>query len=200
MGAFGILTYLVACGQTGWLDQPVMEWVASLRSPMLDGPMKVATLIGSFNWAVCGLLGVSLWAWRRNETRASIPVFLAAFLIGMAMETALKLTVPHWRPSVTAVPASMDTATRMRLAGFPSGHAFYSAIVFSWLANICLSIKTWWARWLFLGCMLLIGLVGFTRLYLNRHWASDVLGSWLLTLLVLSIARCWKQKTDKRVA
>ena len=197
--AFGLLTYLVARGRTVWFDQPVAQWVASLRSSALDGPMKCATLFGILNWAVCGLLGLSLWAWRRDETRASIPTFLAAFLIGMAMETVLKLTVPHWRPSVTALPASMDAATRLRLAGFPSGHAFYSSYVFGWLARELALWKTWWALLLRLGCVTLIGLVGFSRLYLNRHWASDVLGSWFLALLVFAIVRCWEQGTNKRV-
>ncbi|MBI3312351.1 MAG: phosphatase PAP2 family protein, partial [Candidatus Omnitrophica bacterium] len=191
--AFGLLTYQVARGHTVRFDHAIAQWVAALRSPALDGPMKFATQFGSLNWAVCGLLGVSLWAWRREETRASLPTFLAAFLIGMVMETVLKLTVPHWRPSVTTLPASMNAAMHLRLAGFPSGHAFYSACVFGWLASACSSMKRWWARWFSLGCVALIGLVGFTRLYLNRHWASDVLGSWLLTLLVLSIARYWER-------
>jgi membrane-associated phospholipid phosphatase len=117
------------------------------------------------------------------------------------MEVTLRLSIPHWRPDTLTLPASMDLVTRFELAGFPSGHAFRSAFVFGWLGDELKTVHAGWARLGRLLCVVMIVLVGFSRLYLNRHWASDVLGSWLVALVAFSIARCWEggwPKTSRR--
>ena len=116
-----------------------------------------------------------------------------AFLMGMLVEGALRLIVPQWRPWTAGVLPEANLLTRVHLAAFPSGHAFRSAFLFGWLGW---ELAAWRSRLAGIGqglCVAMIGLVGVSRLYLNRHWATDVLGGWLVALLMLSVAAAWRQ-------
>jgi membrane-associated phospholipid phosphatase len=64
--------------------------------------------------------------------------------------------------------------------GLPSGHAM-SAVVISGLLAAALR-KTW----VWVGAVLLMILVGFSRVYLGLHFPTDVLGGWLVGGLLLA--------------
>lgn len=188
--ALGVLSVLVAQGVLVPLDQQIAGWAAALRSPMLDGPMRILTWFGGSTWTLLGLSGLSALAWRRGGW-AAVRVIWLAFLLGAAMEVILRLSVAQWRPDTTALPPAMDAVTRFELAGFPSGHAFRSAFVFGWLA---VEVRGWPRAgcWRAL-CLVMTALVGFTRVYLNRHWATDVVGAWLVVLAAVAMAR-WREQ------
>ena len=195
--ALGVLSHQVAKGHAVPVDQLVASWVAALRSPVLDEPVRLLTCFGGSTWTLLALCGLSVLAWRRSGAAAAV-IMLAAFALGLGMEAVLRLTVPHWRPDTASVPATMSLRMRFGLAGFPSGHAIRSAFVFGWMNRESRELPAPWARLMRAGCLLMIGLVGFTRLYLNRHWASDILGSWLVVLVVFAIARYWEQAFLRR--
>ena len=71
--------------------------------------------------------------------------------------------------------------------GLPSGHAQIAASVWGWLA---VEVKK---RWFTISAIVLILLIGISRLYLGVHFLSDVVLGWLLGgLLVLVFALLWK--------
>lgn len=63
--------------------------------------------------------------------------------------------------------------------GLPSGHAQTAASVWGLLAT---AVR---ARWVKVIAILLILLIGISRIYLGMHFATDVLAGWLIGLLVL---------------
>ena len=63
--------------------------------------------------------------------------------------------------------------------GFPSGHT--SSAVTLWGA-IALLFRKWWITAV---CLMLIGLVPFSRLYLGRHFPADILGGCVLGAILL---------------
>lgn len=192
--ALGALSFLVERGALVSVDHHVASWVATLRSPSLDGSVQLVTFFGGSKWTLLALAGLGVLAWRRRGGPAVL-ILIGAFAIAALMEVALRLSIPQWRPDALTVPASMDLAMRFELAGFPSGHGFRSAFVFGWLAR---ELKG--SRLSLFVCLVIIGLVGASRLYLNRHWASDVLGGWLVALVALSLARVWEQRFYKHAS
>lgn len=195
--ALGVWSYLVARGHLSQLDQSFLQWMATCRLPTLDWLMRGVTFFGSSPWTILALLGLGVWTFRQGGVRAT-GILLGAFLVGGLLEVVLRFVVPHWRPDASAIPASMDLISRFELSGFPSGHAFRSGFLFDWFAQ---QFKGSSRRHVtqVIG-VVIIGLVGFSRVYLNRHWASDVLGAWLVGLVALSIARCWQKKFYKHVS
>ena len=189
--ALGLLSYQVAQGHLKLLDQQSAQWVRAWQSPAFDGLMRALTFFGSSVWALAILAALASLAWRRGR-RPEVLTFGGAFLLGLFIEGALRLWVAQWRPDTAAIPPALGLIGRMHLAGFPSGHAFRSAFLFGWLGW---ELVAWRSRLAGIGqglCVAMIGLVGISRVYLNRHWATDVLGGWLVACVVLSIAKSWQ--------
>ena len=189
--ALGLLASQVAQGHLKLLDGQMAQWVRAWQSPVLDGLMRALTFFGSSVWALAILAALASLAWRRGRW-PEVLTLGGAFLLGLLIESALRLCVSQWRPDTVAVPPALGLIARSHLAGFPSGHAFRSAFLFGWLGR---ELVAWRSRLAGIGqglCVTMIGLVGISRVYLNRHWATDVLGGWLVALLALSIARSWQ--------
>lgn len=190
--ALGLLTFQVAQGHLKLLDQSVAQWVRTWQSHTFDGPMQAVTWFGGSAWAVAALAALASLAWRRGR-RPEALMLGGAFLLGILIEGALRLFVPQWRPGTAGVLPEATLLTRVHLAAFPSGHAFRSAFLFGWCGR---ELAAWRSRLAGIGqglCVAMIGLVGISRLYLNRHWATDVVGGWLVALLALSVAAAWRQ-------
>lgn len=63
---------------------------------------------------------------------------------------------------------------------FPSGHAASSAVVYLTLAALAMqAVRERRVRTYIVACaVLLVGLIGISRVYLGVHWPSDVLAGW----------------------
>lgn len=99
----------------------------------------------------------------------------AAFAGGGILDRLLKAVVHRTRPIFD--PAQIAAGS----FSFPSGHAMGSFIGFSFVAYVFL--RDWRAsrRWrvpVLIACPVLIVLVGISRIYLGKHYPSDVLGAW----------------------
>ncbi len=63
--------------------------------------------------------------------------------------------------------------------GLPSGHAMYSTIVWGRIAA--------WVKkaWVWVVCIILILLIGISRIYLGVHFSSDVIAGWVIGAIFL---------------
>jgi len=75
--------------------------------------------------------------------------------------------------------------------GLPSGHAQIAASVWGWLA---VEIKK---RWFSILALILIFLIGVSRLYLGVHFLSDVLLGWLLGGLLVWAVSAWQDPVGR---
>jgi len=75
--------------------------------------------------------------------------------------------------------------------GLPSGHAQIAASVWGWLA---VEIKK---RWFSILALILIFLIGVSRLYLGVHFLTDVLLGWLLGGLLVWAISAWKKPVGR---
>jgi membrane-associated phospholipid phosphatase len=106
-------------------------------------------------------------------------------VLAEALDLMVKDAVRRARPSDLLV----HVATKLGSYSFPSGHVtFYTAFIgFLWFLVYTL-LKASWKRTLLLVILgALIVLVGISRMYLGEHWASDVLGGYLLGSLSLIV-------------
>lgn len=100
---------------------------------------------------------------------------LAAASGGGLLSTLLKGLVNRPRPSIVPHLVIVDNPS------FPSGHSLLSAVIYLSLALICLrAFREAAARRFLIGAaVLVIFLVGISRMYLGVHYPSDVLAGWL---------------------
>jgi undecaprenyl-diphosphatase len=174
------------------VDRVLRAWVLAHQSwPALD-IAHVLTDVGSPGATVALGLAVTAWLWIRRR-RAVAATVLAAPIAAAGAFAGLKAIFGRARPA-GALEAHLTTYA------FPSGHATVSAAV--WLAiAYCLRreglIPRMLAIALGLGWPLVIGL---TRVYLDVHWATDVIGGWCLGAAVAALAGGLYERTRGSVA
>ncbi|HEY7394773.1 MAG TPA: phosphatase PAP2 family protein [Gemmatimonadaceae bacterium] len=104
-----------------------------------------------------------------------------ALFVGEGVATVMKYTFGRARPYTDSVPnpdnwqlfRGFRSDTRYR--SFPSGHAVAG---FAAAAAVTAETSIWWPEWVWVIGPTVYGgaaLVGFARMYDNRHWASDVI-------------------------
>ncbi len=120
--------------------------------------------------------------WRRAE-RWPVVWLVAACALGTLVQQGLKAAVGRERPEW---PDPVDSA---HYAAFPSGHAMTATVVCGlvlWLLRLYGAGRVLWLSALTVAVVSVAG-VGATRVWLGVHWASDVLGGWLLGALTVTL-------------
>jgi membrane-associated phospholipid phosphatase len=102
-----------------------------------------------------------------------------------ALGLLVKLAVQRPRPSSDLV----HVFQQLNSYSFPSGHVLFYTTFFGFLLFLFYTLlKDGWPRILALVILgSLVGLIGVSRVYLGEHWASDVLGAYLLGSLWLAL-------------
>ncbi|MFG3074226.1 phosphatase PAP2 family protein [Streptomyces sp. NPDC048225] len=127
---------------------------------------------------------VVVWLWWRRGDRWTAGWLAAACLSGSLLQQVLKAAVDRPRP---VWPDPVDSA---HYAAFPSGHAMTATFVCGllvWLLHHYGAGRLWRRAGLAVALLSVAG-VGVTRVWLGVHWASDVVGGWLLGALVVALA------------
>jgi undecaprenyl-diphosphatase len=175
----------VKAGAFAGADQAAAAWMDVWRGPAADAAANAITFFGSTPWTL-GAAAVMCGGWWRAGRAADARRFAAGWVAGLAVQFVLRFWVAQWRPDTGLVPADPDWVWRYELAGFTSGHAFRSAYLFGWWGAAAATRRVWWAA---SACALAVIVVGLTRVYLDRHWMTDIIGGWLLAASALSAAR-----------
>lgn len=165
------------------VDTALLGWLAALRHPWLDTLMTGLTWFGSL-WLLLPLGLLIALRWRQTGA-----VILLSLLSASALCHGLKMLIDRARPELWPglLPLPPDAA-------FPSAHATQSM---AFAVALCCLLPTSRRMSFGGGLILLAGLVGVSRLYLQVHWPSDVVAGWMLgagvALLSLRLAEGWRQ-------
>jgi membrane-associated phospholipid phosphatase len=166
------------------IDAPVQRWLADGRDPVLTVVMIVlAVLFGPIVLPIIVLV-VTVW-WGIAAKHAWRPFLLAvAMLSGVALSLSIGPAVERHRPPLESMLFGPDLTS-----SFPSGHVLGACDFLLVCAYLILS--RWRSRrGVVLACVAVgmgIAAAGLSRVYLGYHWATDVIASLCLSLVVLGV-------------
>ena len=161
-------------------DVTVAHWIRSLPGLGDSASMKVVSWPGIKSITVITVLMATAWVTWISGWRGGLHV-LSLFLI-MGINEEFKEIVDRPRPGESE---SIENKS------FPSGHALYAVLLSGviWLFIVS-KIPKLSFRMTLLGVLIAWPvLLGLSRISLEKHWPSDVLGSYLLGTLVLIIMK-----------
>ena len=161
------------------VDRAILIGLRQWRGPgWLREAAQSVTAVGSPTVLTLVTVGaVALLLAARHRTAALAAV--AAAISGGVAITVIKQTIARPRPTV------VDHWTVVHDLSFPSGHSASSAVVYLTLAALAAQVVDGRAlrRTIMAIAVLLVGMIGVSRVYLGVHWPSDVLAGWCLGTL-----------------
>lgn len=161
-----------------------------LRNPFLDGLMQALTWLGQETLALPLLL---LMYWCINK-RVGLELLFCTFF-GAGTNAFLKLCMQVPRPWLRNANFTIVESARKAATGFsfPSGHTQTAVGLYGVLS---LWVKNKAAK---LALLLLILLIGFSRLYLGVHTLNDVLLSLLVGTVIVLIGHILFSRSEQSI-
>jgi undecaprenyl-diphosphatase len=167
-------------GSTG-IDSSITSWVVAHRSHALTSVARLLSTLGSQTVLIplTAIVTVALLGRRRWVLAA---LLVAAWGGAIGLYSLIKLFVHRTRP-----PMDIWLTDVGRTTSFPSGHATQSLATFLALVLVGVFIFPR-ARWPGRAVSLALAIgVGWSRVYLGVHWATDVGAGWLIAAAWLTI-------------
>jgi membrane-associated phospholipid phosphatase len=181
--AFAVLTFLVKTTPSFPLDLQITRWLQSIQLPGFAGLMVAMSWLGFLPQAAIITGSIILLILGFGLQWEALVVVVVAAVLSNGLNLLVKDLIQRPRPSVSLVHV-LSTLTD---PSFPSGHVMFYTGFFGFIVFLAFSLlKPSLKRSLLLAFFgLLVILVRFSRIYTGEHWASDVLGAYLLGSLVL---------------
>ncbi len=185
----------------------VDEWtILAMRNPAdkadpvgprwFEEMMRDFTALGGYGVLTALTIAVVIYLWLRKQHEMALLV-LSAVIGGVVLSTVLKSIFDRPRPDLVPHEAFVYSKS------FPSGHAMMSAATYLTLgAMLAQAEKSRQLKIFFVTLGLLIMLVvGVSRVYLGVHWPTDVLAGWAAggawALACWSVAHMIERRTHK---
>jgi len=184
VGAFTTLTILVKTTPSFPIDLQITRALQSINSPLFAALMSLISWPGFSpqTFIIPVLLMGAFYAFGFHwEAVAS----LFATLLPPIVNVIVKDYIRRPRPTIDLV----QVLRILDSYSFPSGHVMFYVGFFGFIWFLVYTLlKRSWRRTLLLTLLgIFIVLVGPSRIYLGQHWASDVLGAYLLGSLTLAV-------------
>jgi len=173
-----LLSYAASRFQVLPFDQKSYEELQEEASPLFDILMKGVSYLGELSIATTLIVIAMLtFAARRQWLEA---IFILATASSALLAFVLKELVHRTRPfplgqNVTGIIQSINQYS------YPSGHVLFFVVFFGFFAYLAWIHFAGRVRLIIIAiCGALIVLIGPSRVFLGAHWASDVLGSYVI--------------------
>ncbi len=180
--AFAVLTYYVKTMPSFAIDLQITKAIQLINFPFFASFMSLVSWPGSGPQLVLITALILLLIYSFGLHWESVMALVAAsFSLGINL--IIKDLIQRPRPTSDLV----NVFAKLTDSSFPSGHVmfylgFYGFMGFLAFSLLKPSLKRSFLLAFFGG---LVVLVGASRIYLGQHWASDVLGAYLLGSLTL---------------
>lgn len=165
------------------LDPSVARDVIEHRASALTTAAHLLSFVGSEVVLAVLSLGLVIVLLERRGSRSAL-IAGAAMAISAGLTVALKTAFGRARPGASDRLGAFDSTY-----SFPSGHTLNSAV---FLGLVCLLLvpllSRRGARLGAYGAALLLAVgIGLSRIYLGYHWTTDVLASWTIATMLLTV-------------
>jgi len=166
------------------IDKVISLFMFGLRTDWLTNLAQLITHFGGRGLAPLTII-ITIYLMAKKHTRKAI-FLLIMFFSTTLLTMSLKSLIERPRPNI-------DPIVQEQTYSFPSGHATHALVFFSSLVYISYQIhrnKKTTAIHTFLA-ILVISVVGLSRIYLGVHYASDIAAGfilgfcWFVTLVVI---------------
>ena len=174
--AFAWLAYQVLEKQTQALDLATLAFLQTFASPALTTVATIISLFGSQAVALVGAIMLVLFAYQRRWGAA-----ITLVLVGGGAQILNNILKEFFH---RARPSTVIGIIEAQQYSFPSGHAMVSAAFYCYVAYLCWRLVH--GRWrivLVTALLVLVLLIGLSRLYLEAHYLSDVIAGYLAGFL-----------------
>ena len=162
------------------LDKSTMLYFRSAVDPARPiGPEWLAvhfrdiTTLGS-NWFLLLLTALAAITCAAKGHRDKALFILITVISGIALSFALKYGFHRPRPEL------VPHITKVYTSSFPSGHAMSSSLTYACLISLALHLvkERILQRCFVVTAVIIVMLVGISRVFLGVHWPTDILAGW----------------------
>ncbi len=187
LALFAFLAIWVAYHPVLAFDVTITRDFQANQSPWLRDTMLAVSYIGNVMPLSAGLVVLAAILFWILDLRLEAILIVVVSATSDILYSLIKLIVARPRPSASLVEIIQAASGQ----SFPSGHVMsyvaFWGLLFSF-GVILFKGKHWWRTALLIISALFVVLVGPSRVYLGDHWASDVLGAYLLGFIWLAMS------------
>lgn len=165
----------VAERESTTFDGVIRSWALGVRTPVFDRIFSAITELGSGVVLVPVSMLAAFLLWRARARLVTSALLLAP-LAASGSVLVIKYLFHRVRPAGAL--RHMDVSY-----AFPSGHSTASSAVYAMLVYVLVRERLA-PRWTIALAATLVLLIGLSRVYLDVHWATDVIGGWAVGLAI----------------
>ena len=184
---FGLLAWWVFYHPVLAIDVTITREFQENQSPWLQYTMVAVSYIGNVFLLSLGLIILAIVLLWIVDLRLEAVMVAAVSAVSSILNGLIKYIVGRPRPTSNLV----DVIQQAGGNSFPSGHVMayvaFWGLLFSF-GIILFKGNYWWRTALLIISGLFVVLIGPSRIYLGDHWASDVLGAYLIGGLLLGVS------------
>ena len=178
------------------IDTAVQQTVIEGRATWLDTSMIWLTFLGT-RYAIGALVfGLVLWSLVTGRAHRLTAVVVLAVVLNPVFEVGFKEIVDRARPDLARLVQGNGPS-------FPSGHVLASVGFYGLVPLMAweLTQRAWVRMSALVGSLTVIGLVAFSRIYLDVHWTTDVVAGLLLgSVLLVAAYRAYDYRPRRLLA
>ncbi|HEX2994601.1 MAG TPA: phosphatase PAP2 family protein [Anaerolineales bacterium] len=142
--------------------------------PAFDTPMQIFTMLGQSKFYFA-LLPLIFWCVSQEAgTSLALLLFTSSYFNGL-FKGIFQEPRPYW------LDASLLKGSTSDSFGFPSGHA--QAVTTMW-GYVALRLRSWWG---WAAALFMIVMVSISRVYLGKHFLTDVLAGALVGAVLIAV-------------
>ncbi|MBU1129654.1 MAG: phosphatase PAP2 family protein [Nanoarchaeota archaeon] len=190
LGIFIFLFLIISFGNHK-LDLAISQGIVKIQNPVLNLFFVAFAKYSGITMIIIALIFAGMFF--LNKKKKNSFVILSALGSGFVLEKIIKFLFDRTRPGIQLIQDLENS--------FPSGHSVFAIILFSLIIYFYKDkTKNVFRKCLFiLVNVLLILLVGFSRIYTNLHWFTDVVAGFALGLFVFNVVLFYFYKMKRKI-